>query len=175
VVVADDVDTFKLIKMHGSRSWLYSGRESFYGEVIYDLGGTRGWKPHVSSRREMALAVDKVPLVIPPTTGKTGFFNNETVRSQWSQALEELRLADTIYVIGYSFPPSDAMTRYLLQESHHRGRKIIIVSRSDRAVAQVKNFVPTESLATPITGENSVMHLAERLTPTTVTPEADVM
>jgi len=42
VLAVEAVDTYKLIKMHGSRSWLYSGRDSFYDEVIYDLGRTRG-------------------------------------------------------------------------------------------------------------------------------------
>jgi hypothetical protein len=50
----------------------------------------------------MNLSLDKVPLVIPPTTGKSGFFNNESVRSEWAAARNGLR-ADLVYFVDYFF------------------------------------------------------------------------
>jgi hypothetical protein len=120
----------------------------------------------------MLLSADKVPLVIPPTTGKSGFFNNETVRSQWAEALRALRSADTVYFVGYSFPPSDTMIRFLVQESHHAERQMIIVNRERAAQDELRKFVPSDSIGDPILGDNSVEELAGRLKPSTNTPEA---
>jgi len=159
VLAASTIESFQLMKLHGSRSWVYSGRESFYGEVIYDATTEFGWnekQPHWIDR----LIVDKVPLVVPPTNGKSNFFNNETVRSQWRLSLEALRHADRVFVVGYSFPSTDHMTRYLLQESHHADRKVILVSRSTAAMERLPNFIPTESIDTPIIGDRAVHELA---------------
>jgi hypothetical protein len=173
VLSADLVETFSLTKLHGSRSWIYSGRDSFYGEPIYDLVGKRlGWSAEEPSRRDILLSADKVPLVIPPTSGKSRFFNNETVRSQWAAALRALRSADTVYFVGYSFPPSDTMIRFLLQESHHTERQMIIVNRVDAAQDELRKFVPSDNIGDPIFGDTSVEELAGRLQPSTNTPEA---
>lgn len=75
------VSTFALLKLHGSRSWVYSGRSSYYGETIYDTCRVRGWAPEGHDPRAW-LSADKVPLIVPPTSGKTGFFDNKTVRSR---------------------------------------------------------------------------------------------
>ncbi len=69
VLAAPTVDTFSLLKLHGSWTWLYSGRPSFFGETIYDRPVLPGWelKPFAS---EPWLTEKKVPLIVPPTAGK---------------------------------------------------------------------------------------------------------
>lgn len=173
ILEANEVETFGLTKLHCSRSWLYSGRESFYGETIYELVGQSGWNAGGPSYRDMRLSLDKVPLVIPPTTGKSGFFNNESVRSEWAAARNGLR-ADLVYFVGYSFPPSDAMTRFLLQDSHHPQRKIIVVNRSEAPHNQLLKLVPSDSVGAPIIGDSPIEELAARLQPSTTTPEANI-
>jgi hypothetical protein len=110
------IDTMTLLKLHGSRAWLYSGRESFFGETIYDCSPQPGWELRPSII-ESWLIEDKVPLIVPPTAGKSSFFNNETVQYQWKLAHQALTSAHHIYVVGYSVPLTDSLFRFLLQSS----------------------------------------------------------
>jgi hypothetical protein len=110
VLTAPSIPTFRLLKLHGSRAWLYSGRDSFFGEVIYDATAFQGWAGKDTHERPWLLE-DKVPLVVPPTSGKTGFFDNETVRHQWRLAHEALQEADRIFIVGYSLPRVSGLCR----------------------------------------------------------------
>lgn len=107
-------DTFRLLKLHGSTNWFYSGRSSYYGESIYD-GGIKAWQQVAAPRANVAQGVnDKVPLIVPPTAGKSAFFNNETVRAQWKFARDALEEADRVYFLGYSMPNTDELMRFMI-------------------------------------------------------------
>lgn len=127
------VDTFQLIKLHGSRSWMYSGRTSYFGESIYDAGRMFGWAPEAEDPRPW-LSDDKTPLIVPPTAGKNGFFDNETVRREWSRAFGSVASATRVIVVGYSFPPSDLLARFLIQEAASSDAEIVVVN-PDKSVA----------------------------------------
>ena len=108
----------RLIKLHGSLNWYYSGSEPSFGEVIYDIGIRPFWESSADDRKigDMSrFSAGKVPLIIPPTSGKSSFFTNETVRGQWTSARRALEEADRIVIIGYSLPPGDHMVRFLLE------------------------------------------------------------
>jgi len=55
---------FKLLKLHGSLNWVYSGSDAS-GETIYDLGIPTGWNAKPLEQHVLVNAIDKVPLVIP--------------------------------------------------------------------------------------------------------------
>ena len=128
-------DGIRLVKLHGSLNWYYSGAEDFFGEVIYDVGIKPEWG---SSDQDKAVSkahfvLDKMPLIVPPTSSKNSFFANETVRGNWRSARSYLGDAHELVVVGYSLPPSDLMARGLLADS--RLERIVLVDK-DPCVAE---------------------------------------
>jgi len=114
-----DIETLRLLKLHGSINWYYSGSDSPHGETVYEGGLTYGWDAeytHVVGDRGLDLLVDKVPFVVPPTGTKSSFFNNETIRAQWSVASEFLRPCQLV-VMGYSLPEADHLMRLFLDQT----------------------------------------------------------
>ena len=112
--------TFRLLKLHGSVNWHYSGREDFHGETIFFSDVPEFGPPgdeaarNARSQRLRDMAADKETLIIPPVAEKTTYFNNETVRGLWKDAAAALQGAATLYVIGYSLPISDLGMRFFL-------------------------------------------------------------
>lgn len=116
---AEHSTTFRLLKLHGSTNWYYSGRSDFAGEQLYFA------LPPRSAKAEASLALnasDLVPLMIPPTLDKSSFYVNNSLRAQWKMAAEALRVAAHVYVIGYSCPPTDLATSFMMQEGLTRGK-----------------------------------------------------
>jgi hypothetical protein len=65
------------------------------------------------------------PIVIPPTARKT--YQSPWINYQWHFALDMVRNADEIVIIGYSLPPTDIRPRLLLQFANfRRGKRILI-------------------------------------------------
>jgi len=140
--------TFRLIKLHGSSNWFYSGRSDFRGETIYyapvyDWRTT--WTQHDTWDQQNQEAVsDKVPLIVPPVTDKIPYFGHETVRSLWAGAATALRQADRIYCIGYSLPETDLTMRFLLQSRQDdRAVPFYPVNSASDAFAHYKSLLPT--------------------------------
>ena len=125
VLGATRVRTFKLLKLHGSLNWMYSGRSNFYGETIYDDSAIRSWEP--DTHEVYGDAAEKVPLIVPPTVGKSGFFENEIVRAQWRNAFVALRGASRVYCLGYSLPQGDLLLKNLLVAGVSAGAQILPV------------------------------------------------
>ena len=112
----DEVDSFTLFKLHGSTNWYYSGASESTGEVIY-YSAIKGWVANSSKESDSKLAVrDKVPLIVPPTTEKVGFFQHESLKRIWTQALSSLRVATRLFIIGYSLPMTDLAVRLFLHD-----------------------------------------------------------
>ena len=114
-----DIETLRLLKLHGSINWYYSGSDSPHGETVYEGGLTYGLNSEyvpVVGDRGLDLLVDKVPFFVPPTGTKSSFFNNETIRAQWSVASEFLRPCQLV-VMGYSLPEADHLMRLFLDQT----------------------------------------------------------
>ena len=107
-----DIDTLRFLKLHSSINWYYSGSDSPHGETVYERGLTYGWDseyiPVVGDRG--------LDLLVPPTGTKSSFFNNETIRTQWSVASEFLRPCQLV-VMGYSLPEADHLMRLFLDQT----------------------------------------------------------
>lgn len=119
------VRTFTLLKLHGSLNWLYSGRSNFYGELIYDDSAIGSWESKPSE--VYGDGAEKVPLIVPPTVGKSGFFENEVVRAQWRSAFVALWGANRVYCMGYSLPQGDLLLKNLLVAGVSAGAQIVPV------------------------------------------------
>ena len=111
----EPLETFTLLKLHGSMNWFYSGRPEFYGEtILYEDVPPLGSDFQVAEEKRRERTRDKDTLIIPPVTEKTTYFRNETVRRLWHEAAEGLKSAHRIFVIGYSLPTSDLGMRLFL-------------------------------------------------------------
>jgi hypothetical protein len=157
------IETFDLVKLHGSLNWKYSGRSGYYGETIYDEGLAEGWKPYVRPGRGRPLfESEKVSLIVPPTAGKSGFFENETVRAQWEITYGALFDAKDIYIIGYSLPISDLLTRSLL-EAACKKKRVFPVNIARDAHEHFKRLLPGSRVQKKYVRDDALTALVEDL------------
>ena len=132
--IPESVDSFTLFKLHGSTNWYYSGASESTGEVIY-CSAIEGWVADSSMESGSKQAVsDKVPLIVPPTTEKVGFFQHESLKRIWSQALSSLRTAGRLFIIGYSLPMTDLAVRLFLHDGVRGCRKELYIVNRDSSV-----------------------------------------
>lgn len=128
------IGPFKLLKLHGSLNWYYSGRESYFGEPIFDAAAPTGWNTGQDLVEGAEVVVsDKTPLVIPPTFGKSSFFQNETILTIWRNAWRAVADADRVICIGYSLPRSDLDMVHLLRGVSFRPGRVTVVNQDPNA------------------------------------------
>ena len=127
-------DSFTLFRLHGSTNWYYSGASESTGEVIY-YSTLEGWVANSSRESGSKQAVrDKVPLIVPPTTEKVGFFQHESLKRIWTQALSSLREATRLFIIGYSLPMTDLAVRLFLHDGARGCRKELYIVNLDCSI-----------------------------------------
>ena len=127
IFAPDRHPSFKLYKLHGSVNWYYSGASSYFGETIYSGPVAKWGNPNVYEQEAQEAASDKVPLIIPPTTEKMGYFQHEAIRLLWSKAGEALSSANQLFCIGYSLPETDLSVRFFLKSLLPKETAISIV------------------------------------------------
>lgn len=110
--------SLKLFKLHGSINWFYSGATASHGETIYYvLPHSRG----IENKHREAVR-DKVPLIVPPLTEKSIYFQHETIRTLWAQAAAAVRETSRVFCLGYSLPRTDISLRFFLQANAPHGK-----------------------------------------------------
>jgi hypothetical protein len=110
-------ESMTLIKLHGSTNW-YCDDSSRTADSIVQIGLRSKWGEHTPSYvhgRDRAFG--KVPLIVPPTTGKSAFLDNAVIRDLWHEAYLNLMGANRVFAIGYSLPLTDLLVRAMLEES----------------------------------------------------------
>jgi hypothetical protein len=135
--VTEGLESFRLLKLHGSINWLYSGRSQFYGEELFYvpcLGGVDGmfdtWLGEDREAGHWANVYDKTSLIIPPVLDKNFFFQHESLQSMWSQASRAIRQATKLICMGYSLPSSDlTMAEFLRTSAPEKPVSFEIVNR----------------------------------------------
>ncbi|WP_405813835.1 SIR2 family protein [Streptomyces sp. NBC_01390] len=142
VVGGDRRPTLKLLKLHGSVSWWYSGPEGGEFDVIYEASWHGSFNEGISNMWEEVetYVSDKLPLLIPPAATKTPFYSNRLLATQWQIAAQALREAEELVIMGYSAPPTDLAVTNLIS-SNFRGEAIIPVDISDTVLARASNLV----------------------------------
>jgi hypothetical protein len=119
----DDVspppDFLKLLKLHGSLGWWYSGPNSPPGDTVYDWGiegsawsedGIGPADPKLKDR----LTKDRKPMIVPPAAVKSAYYNNRTLQTLWEHAAEALRAAEKLVIMGFSLPATDMLVGSML-------------------------------------------------------------
>ena len=114
--IENPIETFRLFKLHGSINWFYSGRANFFGEELFCIpcSGETDRFFDDADKTDWRRLSGKCPLIVPPTSDKSGFFQHEALRSMWFQAGEAIRRASRVICFGYSLPDSDlTMAQFL--------------------------------------------------------------
>lgn len=94
-----------ILKLHGSANWFWAGFSP--SDTIYldnfstDSTIRKGLKPYI----------------IPPVMDKNIFYNHIAIHSLWADAHRFIENADEIYIIGFSFPPTDLSVKFLFQSA----------------------------------------------------------
>jgi hypothetical protein len=115
-----------LLKLHGSANWAVCpdcGEPAVFPEKL-----TRSFSELTTIPCGKCGKRQCQPLLIPPSWDKTDHRN--TMRPVWKTAVDELRRATRICIIGYSMPESDAFFRYLLTvalSENHQLEKLVVV------------------------------------------------
>jgi hypothetical protein len=111
------------------------------------------------------------PLLIPPSWDKSEY--REIMQPIWAKAVEELRRASRICIVGYSMPEADSFFKYLMAlalSENHNLYKFIVVDKSAETlnryeqlldpVFRERRFVPHEAeFATFLSMGNSLTEL----------------
>lgn len=147
-----------VVKLHGSVNWINAGEEC---HALYD----RGLKPDAQqdtnlklndkflSRSVITDEIRKIitipnetsvtPAIVPPMLGKSS--DNPAVTFQWKSAIELLRTAREVWIIGYSFPETDSfMPRLLCEGLHPNGDldfvKLVNIEREENYLHKLENL-----------------------------------
>jgi hypothetical protein len=158
-VFATDVKpSARMLKLHGSTSWFYSGSDSYYGEAIYG--------------RQLP---GKVPLILPPVAQKNTYFKNELVQGQWALAAEAIATADRIFCIGYSLPLTDLTFRFLLQTPRETRAHFYVVNRDEERLGHFKKNIASafDVVGDFCGGEDCISRLVEYFERELLRPSGD--
>jgi hypothetical protein len=162
-------ETFRLLKLHGSTNWYYSGRTSSHGEPIYfvtPLSGDNSTERARQQHEERLRAVaDKYPFLIPPIYDKSPLLTHETIRALWFDAGEALKQARRIVCMGYSLPESDLTMMHFLRTTCGSEARLDVVNQSETATPRFERLfrgtpVHVEQCAS---GENCIAEYVARL------------
>ena len=137
--------TFRLFKLHGSINWFYSGRPNFFGEELFCvpcIDGINGVFDGADNTDWPRLS-GKCPLIVPPASNKSGFFQHEALRSMWFQAGETIKRANRVICLGYSLPESDLTIAQFLKNCAPPNRiqfEIVDLAERDNYESKVEHF-----------------------------------
>src|SRR5258708_30419435 len=85
------------------------------------------------------------PIIVPPTWAKGG--QSEVLRPVWAKALEALREAGRIFIIGYSMPSTDQFFRYMLAlalAANGKLDRVVVVNTSAEAQKTFQHLFHSE-------------------------------
>lgn len=141
ILGGDKRETFRLLKLHGSLNWWYSGPDAGQSDAIYELVWTGKFGTGITSiwEDEDGLVTDKLPMLIPPAATKGPFYRNKLLAALWVQAAEALNNADELVLMGYSAPVTDLAVTSLLA-TQFKGSAIIPVNRDVEIIQRAREL-----------------------------------
>ncbi len=129
-LITMDTAPLLLLKLHGSLNWRPKrGVRAPY--ALDDVVHHEAWSPHEASLLPANLGAIEAhlapaPLLIPPVLMKSALVEQPLLRLIWSLAYDELRKAEEVVFVGYSFPTTDIGARFLFLEGlEHLGHSDI--------------------------------------------------
>jgi hypothetical protein len=130
-----------VLKLHGSTNW---GICVNCGKQVVVLGEKVTASPAEFSERRCSNCKEQQfqPLLIPPSWDKSEY--RQIMKPIWTEAVEQLKHAARICVIGYSMPEADAFFKYLLAlalSENHNLYKLIVVDKNPQIAARYENLL----------------------------------
>jgi len=126
------LESFQLLKLHGSLDWWYSGPDAESSDPIYWMGWTGHFqetmRPLWGEFGGERIVMDKLPMLVPPAATKGPYYKNRLLAAQWADAAAALRDADELVIMGYSAPATD-LTVTTLITTQFKGNTIVPVNR----------------------------------------------
>jgi hypothetical protein len=141
----------RLLKLHGSLNWRYSGPSSPPGDTVYDIGFGRWGIEGVSSVYSDVekLSADKIPMIVPPAAVKSPYYVNHLIRTMWRQAAQALREADELVIMGFSLPPSDQIVSSLLATELNKDAFVFPVDYGTAIVKRLQDVLGSDEKIIP--------------------------
>ena len=117
-----------LLKLHGSLNWAICRKCNRLYYLRYSQYLVKNLSEHTCEQCREAISSF---LIVPPTWNKGT--EQEFIRHVWSAALNELKQAGRIFIIGYSFPESDQFFKYMLGSAlaHNENLVEIVIVNPD--------------------------------------------
>jgi hypothetical protein len=120
-------ERFEVLKLHGSTNWGICGacetRVVVLSQKVTDSPGE--FRKLTCPNCTLP---DFVPLLIPPSWDKSGYA--DIIAPVWKRAVDELKAATRICIIGYSIPETDAFFKFLITMAlagNHQLYKLVVV------------------------------------------------
>mgnify|MGYP000866156619 FL=1 len=112
------------LKLHGSVDWFYCKNNQCraWGKLFPVLSPCDPVHPYICSECHENLDT----LIIPPILNKE-YNNFPSIRKIWSVAARELSISKELIIWGYSIPPTDFYTDWLIRHSRYNIEKISII------------------------------------------------
>ena len=144
-----------VLKLHGSANW-FQCTEPCEGGIWISADSPAKRLEYFYGQRRPSCNHQVEPVIVPPTWAKGG--QSTILRPVWTRALQALREAGRIFIIGYSLPRTDEFFKYLLAlalATNERLDKIIVVNPSKEAQDTFANLFSSHfgSKLTPVQKE----------------------
>jgi hypothetical protein len=125
---AERVETFRLLKLHGSLNWYWSpGDDTGISLARRDLPGVYARPEQYTEEDRQRELPGRVPFVVPPSATKSPYYRNPVMREVWRQASVALAAADRIIITGYSLPPADLTVASMLANALSASNASVII------------------------------------------------
>jgi NAD-dependent SIR2 family protein deacetylase len=126
-----------LLKLHGSTNWFRCDSGTCNGRIFVLGGGTSKRQEYLFKRMPCPrcghAAIE--PVIVPPAWTKGNY--REMLTPVWSHAIQAIREAGRIFIIGYSMPESDTFFQYMLAlalKENHDIYRVIVVNRNSHTL-----------------------------------------
>jgi len=125
-------NSMRLIKLHGSID-TYWVTEDATGATIRRWEQAGMWtKPEAPDHeRRQQLLPGRAPFIVPPASGKSGFYQNPLTRQLWRDAAQALATADEVVFAGYSLPATDLVSSGMFGEHLAASNASVVVVNPD--------------------------------------------
>lgn len=140
-------DGLKLLKLHGSLNWRYSGTGGADSDPLYEMGNSAvsGWTAQSVAPSEDSefSAYDLEPMIVPPAAVKNPYYGNRMIRALWRRAAEAISDADELVLMGFSLPPTDLTVGSLLATTLPLGSHVTPVDTNRAIVDRLQDAFAT--------------------------------
>jgi len=110
---APTLDSFQLLKLHGSLNWYWALGDG--ATLVRDAAVDGFGSPSRTSQQDVAGVRLLDRFLVPPVTSKDSYYNVNLVHVLWRAAYEAIQHASKLTVMGYSMPPADRIAGELIR------------------------------------------------------------